>query len=113
MKISNISHQAAKALVERGIKQYNAGWVWTFDRRLRCVSSMVPFEDELNTMLNGISMPTYLIRADQGVKYPENVFEARVNAVPNLTIHHMSGGHHAHMDNPRQAADILLNAVLP
>lgn len=68
---------------------------------------MVPYEDEIITMLKNLDVATCLIRSKQGVPYPKNIFESRINAVSNLTVHQVEGGHHAHMDDPNQTAKIL------
>ena len=107
MKIGNISHQAAEALVYRGTKKCEEGWVWTFDPRLRCISSTTPYEDELRAMFKAIEAPVCLIRAKQGVPYPESTFQGRAQSIKNLTIHELEGGHHVHMDNPAPVAKII------
>lgn len=107
MKIGNISYQAARALVCRGTKKEEEGWSWTFDQRLRCISSTIPYEDELRAMLKSIEAPVCLIRAKQGVPYPENIFQERVRSIKNLTIHELPGGHHLHMDDPAPVARII------
>ena len=107
MKIDNISHQAAQALVQRGIQPAKEGWFWTFDPRLRCVSSTLPYEDEQRAMFQAIKAPVCLIRAKQGVPYPERIFQERSRAIKNLTLHEVSGGHHVHMDEPASVATII------
>lgn len=107
MKIGNISYQAAKALVLRGVKQSKEGWHWTFDQKLRCISSTVPYEDELLAMFQTLQTPVCLIRAQQGVPYPDNVFNNRAQAIKNLSIRELQGGHHVHMDDPIPVAKII------
>lgn len=107
MKIGNISFQAAQALVNRGIKQTENGWMWTFDRRLRCISSTTPYEDELQTMFKAIEAPTCLIRAKEGVSYPDKIFQARTESIKDLITHEIPGGHHVHMDDPIIVAKII------
>lgn len=107
MKIGNISYQAAEVLVHRGMKKSKKGWSWTFDPRLRLVSSTLPYEDELRTMFNAIQSSVCLIRAKQGVSYPENIFQGRAQSIKNLTIHEIEGAHHVHMDNPNPVANII------
>ena len=107
MKIGNISYQAAQALVSRGTIKNKDGWHWTFDKRLRCVSSTLPCEDELRGMFDAIETPVCLIRAKQGVAYPENIFHSRAQSIRDLTIHEVQGGHHVHMDNPIPIANII------
>jgi pimeloyl-ACP methyl ester carboxylesterase len=107
MKIGNISFQAAQVLVARGITKCKEGWVWTFDPRLRCVSSTIPYEDELRAMFKAIDRPVCLIRAKQGVPYPESTFHDRSKSIKNLTIYEVEGGHHVHMDDPAPVAKII------
>ncbi len=109
MKVGNISYQAAQALVTRGTKQSEKGWSWIFDERLHCVSSMLPHEDELRAMFKAIITPVCLIRANQGVPYPENTYRERAQTIKNLTIHELAGGHHVHMDDPVPVAKIISN----
>lgn len=107
MKIGGISYQAAQALVCRGTKKLEQGWSWTFDRRLRCISSTIPYEDELRAMLKSIEAPVCLIRARQGVPYPEKIFQERAASIKKLTVHELQGGHHLHMDDPVPVAKII------
>ncbi|STX52018.1 lipase A [Legionella busanensis] len=107
MKIGNISYQAAKALVVRGTIKSKNGWHWTFDQRLRCVSSTLPGEDELNQLFKAISIPVCLIRAKQGVAYPKEIFQSRAACLNKLTIYEVQGGHHVHMDNPAPVAKLI------
>lgn len=107
MTIGNISYQAAQALVNRGMIKIPQGWVWTFDPRLRCVSSTVPYEDELRTMLKGINVPVCLIRGHHGVSYPEPIFRGRAECIKDLRIHEVQGSHHLHLDNPEPVATII------
>ncbi len=107
MKIGNISFQAAQALVSRGTTKIDNKWVWTFDRRLRCIGAMVPYGDELRAMFKAIEIPVCLIRAKQGVPYPEKVFQDRAMSIKNFIIHELLGGHHVHMDDPIPVAKII------
>lgn len=104
MKIGNLSYHAAEALVTRGTIETTKGWHWTFDKRLRCVSSTLPAEDELRQMFNAIQAPIALIRARQGVPYPKDIFQRRIESIRNLTVQEVSGGHHVHMDDPQPTA---------
>jgi pimeloyl-ACP methyl ester carboxylesterase len=107
MKSGNISYQASQTLTLRGTTKTKEGYSWTFDRRLRSVASTLPYEDELRRMFNAIVAPVCLIRAKQGVPYPEKIFQERANAIKNLIIHELPGGHHIHMDDPKPVAKII------
>ncbi|KTC86096.1 MULTISPECIES: alpha/beta fold hydrolase [Legionella] len=106
MKIGNISYQAAQALVERGTIKTKYGWHWNFDQRLRCLSSTLPCEDELREMLSAIEVPVGLIRAKQGVFYPDELFQSRAQTIKDLSIYEVDGSHHVHMDDPIPVAQI-------
>lgn len=105
MQTGNISYQAASALVMRGTIKSQDGWHWTFDKRLRCLASTLPYEDELKSLFHALEVPVCLIRAKQGLNYPEQIFQERANAIKNLDIREISGGHHVHMDDPASVAD--------
>ncbi|KTD53851.1 lipase A [Legionella santicrucis] len=107
MLIGKISYAAAKALVKRGTIEDENGWYWTFDRRLRCVSSTLPCEDELRQMFYALDKPVSLIRANQGVPYPQDIFKSRTQCFRDLTIYEVQGGHHVHMDNPMPVANLI------
>jgi pimeloyl-ACP methyl ester carboxylesterase len=107
MKIGNISYQAAQALVYRGTRKCEKGWSWTFDPRLDCVGSTIPYEDELGAMFRAIESPVCLIRAKQGVPYPDDIFQGRAQLIQNLAIHEVQGGHHVHMDDPSSVAKVV------
>jgi pimeloyl-ACP methyl ester carboxylesterase len=104
MKIGNISYQAARALVLRGTKKCEGGWVWTSDSRLHGVNSTIPYEDEIKALLQAIDIPVCLIRATNGVPYPDNILDGRSQEMKNLSIHEVQGGHHVHMDDPTPVA---------
>ena len=107
MNIGNISYKAALALVHRGMKKHTKGWSWTFDPRLRFVNSTLPYEDELRTMFNAIQSPVCVIRGNQGIQYPEEIFQGRAESIKKLSIHKLEGGHHIHMDNPKPVAKCI------
>lgn len=107
MICGNISYEAAQALVKRGTIEDENGWHWTFDKRLRCVASTLPCEDELKLMFSSLDRPVCLIRANQGVPYPQDIFKNRAQYFQNLTIYEVQGGHHVHMDNPIPVANLI------
>lgn len=107
MTIGKISYAAAKALVNRGTIKTENGWCWAFDKRLRCVSSTLPGEDELRLMFSTLDKPVCLIRANQGVPYPENILKGRTQCFHDLTTFEVQGGHHVHMDVPIPVANLI------
>lgn len=49
-------------------------------------------------LFNALEMPVCLVRAKEGIVYPEILFQDRTNSIKNLSIHEIPGGHHVHMD---------------
>lgn len=107
MKIGPLSYTAARALTERGTKLTEQGVIWTFDRRLRCLSTTLPHEDELLAMLKAVRIPVGLIKAKQGLSYPTDIFENRKRAIDNLKVMECEGGHHVHMERPEDVAALI------
>lgn len=60
-------------------------------------------------MFQAIDIPVCLIRAEQGIPYPEEVFCKRSQAIQDLSIHSLPGEHHLHMDAPVPVAKIIKN----
>ena len=107
MKTGPLTYEAAFALAERGTQVVEKGFIWNFDRRLRCLSSMLPHEDELGAMFKTLRIPVGLIKAKQGLSYPIDVFEKREAAIHDLKVMECEGGHHAHMENPEVVAQLM------
>lgn len=107
MKIGPLSYHAAFALAKRGTKLTEHGVIWTFDRRLRCLSTTLPHEDELLAMLRAVRIPVGLIKAKQGLSYPPDILENRKRAISNLTVMECQGSHHVHMEHPEDVAALI------
>lgn len=112
MQENKLSYEAASVLVTRGIEKYKQGYRWAYDKRLRCISSTLPHEDELIALFQRLNNPVQLIRASEGIDYPDNIFLNRVNAIKNLSIHEIEGGHHVHMNNPNLLAPLISQFLL-
>lgn len=107
MDMARISYSSAKAIVERGVKKTDKGYMWTYDRRLHSQGVSYPYGDLIKDYFEHLSIPLCLIRAKEGLKYPPETFQKRKSYLKNLVYHEVPGGHHAHMDNPCAVADIL------
>lgn len=72
--------------------------MWTFDPSLLFIMASLQHEDELRQLFQAIESHVCLIRARQGVTYPDAVYHARKKLIRRLSIHEVDGGHHVHMD---------------
>jgi pimeloyl-ACP methyl ester carboxylesterase len=111
MKSGRISHQSAAAITKRGTEKNSDGYVWTYDRRLLSMQPSFPFNDQVNAMFSSLAASTCLIKAKQGLNYPEGIFEHRKSMIKKLEYHEIEGGHHVHMDDSAPVAKILDNFI--
>jgi len=103
-----LDEPAARLLVERATVAVEGGVQWRSDRRLRLPAPYRFTEDQVVAVLRAIRAPTRLIVADRGLLPMDRpALEQRVAAVDDLTIDHLKGHHHLHMETPRPVADAL------
>ncbi|MGJ3493944.1 alpha/beta fold hydrolase [Piscirickettsia salmonis] len=97
-----------KGLVERGAKAINGGWMWCFDPKL-LVKTKLKYAGETAVLavLKKIICPVALIRAKHGI-LPKNAgFNQRLAMVNTLYSYELDGGHHVHLEVPRQVANCI------
>jgi len=103
-----LGEPAARLLVERATVAVDGGVQCRSDRRLRLPAPYRFTEDQVVAVLRAIRAPTRLVVADRGLLPMERpALEQRVAAIDDLTIDHLEGHHHLHMETPRLVADAL------
>ncbi len=104
-----LDEAAARLLVERATVAVEGGGVqWRSDRRLRLPAPYRFTEDQVLALLRAIRAPTRLAVGDRGLPpMARPALEQRVAAIGDLTIDHLEGHHHLHMETPRPVADAL------
>ncbi len=106
---NDLSHAAARAIVTRGVREVEGGWVWSSDPRLTVVSPQRYTEDEVLATLAGIQAPTQLVLADPSTSYlPLSMMQARADRVADLRLTRLPGNHHLHLENAHAVAAALL-----
>lgn len=104
----NLSMEAAQRLVERGTEITTEGVRWCSDRRLREPARQFHSETQVLAYLRAITAPVDLVIADHGlIPRDQPGVRRRMRAVHELTLHHQSGGHHLHLENPAAVAAAL------
>jgi pimeloyl-ACP methyl ester carboxylesterase len=105
---NGLSHPAARALVERGTRAVDGGWVWSSDPRLTLTSAIRLTEDQILAYLGGIQCPTLLVVADPAPPYfTEQTRARRCAAVAQLQQVQIKGTHHLHLEDPQPVADAI------
>lgn len=107
MKNTAMTYSSAKLIVERGIILQNNIYHWRHDPRLLYPPATRFTEAQVTAFLKALVCPTVLIWAEQGFNFREEIPQ-RQQQIKDLSIHHIPGGHHAHMDYPKLAAEIIL-----
>jgi pimeloyl-ACP methyl ester carboxylesterase len=89
---------AASVLVARGHKPVDGGVTWRTDPRIRFSTPLRHTRETINCLLEDTTAPALLIVAEQGDRwYQGEIDEARAHH-PNLTVQHMPGPHHIHLE---------------
>ncbi|RUR08573.1 alpha/beta fold hydrolase [Legionella sp. km772] len=102
-----VSLEIAKKLCERGLREENGNYYWRHDRRLLSPSPLQMTETQVLSCLKEVRTRSFLLWADKGFSFNNELMERRVQAVKQLTLHHLQGGHHIHMEQPQAVAALL------
>ncbi|HEY8327338.1 MAG TPA: alpha/beta hydrolase, partial [Rhodanobacter sp.] len=63
-------------------------------------------ETQVHALLRGIAAPTALLLAQPATSYlPSAPMQARAECVANITVSHLDGNHHLHLEHPQAVAD--------
>ncbi|MFO1506600.1 MAG: alpha/beta hydrolase [Lysobacterales bacterium] len=109
VRANGLTAQAARPLVERGVKRVVGGWQWSSDPRLMSPSALRLTEAQVRSALQAVRAPTLLVLADPPTRHlPRDEVEARAAEVPDLQIVRVPGHHHLHMENATKVAEPIL-----
>lgn len=101
---SMLTPDSIQTLLARGLRATEGGVQWRSDRRLRYASRTRMTEEQVLAFLRRISCPSLLVFAKDGLRMPEPVMTARVDAIADLERIEVAGHHHVHLDAPDTVA---------
>lgn len=104
-----LSYTAAKALTERGVKKVEGGYQWSTDQRLLAPSAIKLLPEHMLAFVERIGCPIVLVLADDGMPKLFPRYLEAVYRYPKISITHMSGGHHLHMEQEVSAVAAVIN----
>ena len=104
-----LSLALAKILCERSLVKQDERFYWRHDKRLLARSPLRMTEEQVLSCLQAIVAPSLLITATQGFLFNKDLMQKRQEAVAELTVQMLEGGHHVHMEKPQEVATIVLN----
>lgn len=106
---SRLSVATARLLVERGIRQEDAHWVWRSDPRLNITTPYRFDESQILHMIAAIECPTLVVMSKPTTPLiPESDMQRRFAALRRGRYLAQAGGHHLHMIQPANLAPHLV-----
>jgi pimeloyl-ACP methyl ester carboxylesterase len=99
-----LAQELIEILAKRGLQEKEQGFYWRHDRRLLISSPLTMTEGQVLSCLEGIKTKSCLIWASKGYDFDREILQKRVEAVKNLQIYALEGGHHIHMEHPDAVA---------
>jgi pimeloyl-ACP methyl ester carboxylesterase len=103
-----LTDAAARALVSRGTRAVDGGFVWSSDPRLTLTSAIRMTEAQIRSCLAGIQCPARLVLAEPAMPFVDDAHMIeRIALVPQLGVSRLAGSHHLHMDLPAEVAAAL------
>ena len=104
-RVNGLSPVAATALVERGLRPAEGGFVWSSDPRLRATTPLRGDEAQIEALLTAITCPVQLLLADPPLPFMDAATRSRrLSVLPTAERHVFPGHHHLHMETPEPLA---------
>ena len=110
--LSPLSPEAALTLIPRNMKPEGEGYVWQTDPRLRHPSPLMMTEEQVLASLSAIETRVLFVRADAGLLSYRKDLDKRADAIANLQIVNVPGGHHCHLDGETGPAATAIRQFL-
>lgn len=102
---NGLSEFAARALVERGARAVEGGFVWSSDPRLTLTSAIRLSEEQVQAYIAAIACPTLLVLADPPAPFVDQaLMRARMGLVRGMRCVTLPGTHHLHLEDPAPVA---------
>lgn len=93
----DIPETALQRIVERNLSKLDEGWQWSTDPRLRLPSVVRFTEEQLQSIMQTLTMPVLAIQAEQGMASTA-FFKQRLEYIENGTLAVIEGKHHFHLE---------------
>jgi pimeloyl-ACP methyl ester carboxylesterase len=106
IQLGDMLQETAEALVARDLHRVPGGYSWRSDVRLKHPPARTFTEDQIRAYLRRISASALLVLAER-TYLTEPFYPGRIEAVPDLRVVTLAGGHHLHMENADAVADAV------
>lgn len=106
--ITTLDEASATAIVRRGVRAVDGGFVWSSDARLTLPTAVRMTDGQIHDCLRAIQCPVRLLMADPPPPYiPPSMIDTRVACVRDIRSRVLPGSHHLHMTHPREVVEAL------
>ncbi len=107
-RAGDMSFEAARTLVTRALEPCAGGVTWRSDPGVRSPSPQRYTEAQVQAFVRRIKAPTLLVLGEKGMlatNYPQML--QRASYLADSEVVWLPGGHHLHMDHPKEVADVI------
>lgn len=109
IKVSDLSYDNAKHIVKRSLQESEHGFSWRYDRKLQLVSPYRFSEAQAIELIKHIRCRCLLIYGNSGENFVKAAIAIYQPLFQDMSSHHLVGGHHIHMEEPEQVAQLIEN----
>ncbi|PMH41893.1 hydrolase [Vibrio sp. 10N.286.49.B3] len=114
--VNQIDKALIAPIVERSVILDDGKWQWRHDKKLQCDSLYRMSPQQAQVIQDAIECPQLIILAEQGFsslkkahnQHSSDTVTASTQAIEVITI---AGGHHCHLQNPKQVVELILGSV--
>jgi len=105
--VSDLKYEHAKLIVERGIIKEAQGYRWRSDVRLRNTSPYRLTLQQAQQLVRDIKCPVKLIYGSNGLDMVSSGIKNFATLFEKFSSVELTGGHHVHMENPEEIAELI------
>ena len=104
LKAARMAPMSAKLIIDRQLREVEAGFQWRFDPHWRVTSPQYQTEEQVCAVLSAVNCKTLAVVADDGflTRRPESL--QRLECIRDCQTVTLPGNHHLHMDTPEPVA---------
>ncbi len=104
LRSAKMALPSAKLIIDRQLAEYEDGWRWRFDPKLRISTAHRLTEAHVRAINNRIACPVLSIIAKDGYLTSRDDTDSRLSLISDHRSITLAGHHHLHMDTPDPVA---------
>jgi len=111
MAVSDLKFKDAELIVKRALNEKSKGFEWRADQRLRNISPYRLTLGQAEQFVKDIKAPVQVIYGDCGMEMVTKGIKHFAAMFSRFQSHELSGGHHVHMEQAQQVAELILTFI--